>query len=139
MTPGGRTTAPLDVGYSWPPPGPRSSTGPCCSPVRTGWPPSPRRRAQKAQQARKTQRARAASCGAGRARRQGGLRLPGQGSQWAGMARELADASPVFAAHMARCADALAPYVDWSLPDVLAEPGRPRWSGWTWSSPRCSP
>jgi acyl transferase domain-containing protein/NADPH:quinone reductase-like Zn-dependent oxidoreductase/NADP-dependent 3-hydroxy acid dehydrogenase YdfG/acyl carrier protein len=43
----------------------------------------------------------------------------GQGSQWPGMALALLDSSPVFATHLARCADALAPYVDWSLEDVL--------------------
>ncbi|MFF9351723.1 type I polyketide synthase [Streptomyces sp. NPDC014734] len=45
--------------------------------------------------------------------------FPGQGSQWAGMARELLDSSPVFAARMGECAEALAPYTDWSLNDVL--------------------
>ncbi|WP_256804727.1 type I polyketide synthase, partial [Frankia sp. ACN10a] len=48
------------------------------------------------------------------------LVLPGQGSQWAGMARELLATSPVFAERIAACAEALAPHVDWSLPDVLA-------------------
>ncbi|HEY0935209.1 MAG TPA: beta-ketoacyl synthase N-terminal-like domain-containing protein, partial [Trebonia sp.] len=47
--------------------------------------------------------------------------FPGQGSQWAGMGRELALASPVFAARLAECAAALEPYVDWSLPDVLGD------------------
>ncbi|MFD9741867.1 type I polyketide synthase, partial [Umezawaea sp. NPDC059074] len=45
--------------------------------------------------------------------------FPGQGSQWTGMAVELSDSSPVFAASMAECADALAEFVDWSLTEVL--------------------
>jgi acyl transferase domain-containing protein len=42
--------------------------------------------------------------------------FPGQGAQWAGMAVELLESSPVFAEAMAACAGALAPWVDWSLP-----------------------
>ncbi|MFI9419287.1 type I polyketide synthase [Streptomyces werraensis] len=52
--------------------------------------------------------------------------FPGQGSQWAGMGRQLLDASPVFAERIAECAAALERWVDWSLVDVLrgeAEPG----------------
>ncbi|WP_079432442.1 type I polyketide synthase [Streptomyces katrae] len=45
--------------------------------------------------------------------------FPGQGSQWVGMAVELLDSSPVFAARIAECEAALAPYVDWSLTEVL--------------------
>ncbi|MET8701402.1 beta-ketoacyl synthase N-terminal-like domain-containing protein, partial [Kitasatospora sp. NPDC004723] len=45
--------------------------------------------------------------------------FPGQGSQWAGMAVDLIDTSEVFRAEIQACADALAPYVDWSLLDVL--------------------
>ncbi|MFI9323548.1 type I polyketide synthase [Kitasatospora aureofaciens] len=48
------------------------------------------------------------------------LVFPGQGGQWRGMAAELAAESPVFAARLAECERALAPYVDWSLADVLA-------------------
>ncbi|MFD0267977.1 type I polyketide synthase, partial [Streptomyces sp. NPDC127106] len=45
--------------------------------------------------------------------------FPGQGSQWAGMAAELLEASPLFAARIDECARALAPFTDWSLVDVL--------------------
>ncbi|MES4904981.1 MULTISPECIES: SDR family NAD(P)-dependent oxidoreductase [unclassified Streptomyces] len=45
--------------------------------------------------------------------------FPGQGSQWRGMGVELLDTSPVFAARIAECERALAPYVDWSLTAVL--------------------
>ncbi|MFB4270869.1 acyltransferase domain-containing protein [Nonomuraea sp. GTA35] len=43
----------------------------------------------------------------------------GQGGQWAGMGRRLLRSSPVFAEAVGRCADALAPYVGWSLTEVL--------------------
>uniref|UniRef100_UPI0027E4549D acyltransferase domain-containing protein n=1 Tax=Streptomyces alanosinicus TaxID=68171 RepID=UPI0027E4549D len=45
--------------------------------------------------------------------------FPGQGAQWVGMGRELWDVSPVFAASMEACGAALAPYVEWSLSDVV--------------------
>ncbi|MFF4802828.1 type I polyketide synthase [Streptomyces sp. NPDC001351] len=52
--------------------------------------------------------------------------FPGLGSQWPGMAAELLDAAPVFAARLAECEQALAPYVDWSVADVLRRaPGAP--------------
>ncbi|WNV86267.1 SDR family NAD(P)-dependent oxidoreductase [Umezawaea sp. Da 62-37] len=47
--------------------------------------------------------------------------FPGQGAQWVGMARDLLEWSPVFARSMAACEAALAPFVDWSLADVLGE------------------
>ncbi|MFH8485213.1 type I polyketide synthase [Streptomyces longisporoflavus] len=46
--------------------------------------------------------------------------FPGQGSQWAGMAVELLGSSPVFAARMEECADALGPFVDWDLFEELS-------------------
>ncbi|MHC3475580.1 SDR family NAD(P)-dependent oxidoreductase, partial [Streptomyces sp. 7R007] len=45
--------------------------------------------------------------------------FPGQGAQWAGMGAQLLTACPAFAARVAECERALAPYVDWSLTDVL--------------------
>ena len=45
--------------------------------------------------------------------------FPGQGSQWAGMAVQLLDTSPVFADQMRCCGAALAEYVDWSLLEVV--------------------
>ncbi|WP_371409293.1 SDR family NAD(P)-dependent oxidoreductase [Micromonospora zamorensis] len=45
--------------------------------------------------------------------------FPGQGSQWAEMARELLDASPPFAAAVRDCAEALRPHLRWSVLDVL--------------------
>ncbi|GAB1818045.1 SDR family NAD(P)-dependent oxidoreductase [Herbidospora sp. RD11066] len=44
--------------------------------------------------------------------------FPGQGSQWVGMAAELMDTSPVFAARMEECAAALRPHVGWDLVEV---------------------
>ncbi|WP_455711094.1 type I polyketide synthase [Streptomyces kronopolitis] len=45
--------------------------------------------------------------------------FPGQGSQWVGMARELAGTSEVFRDRLAECEQALSAFVDWSLADVL--------------------
>ena len=46
--------------------------------------------------------------------------FPGQGGQWEGMALELLATSPVFAAEMRRCEQALSKFVDWSVLDVLS-------------------
>ncbi|MEU4565135.1 type I polyketide synthase [Micromonospora sp. NPDC023956] len=45
--------------------------------------------------------------------------FPGQGSQWAGMALDLLDSSPVFRSRMGECAAELSRLVDWSVEDVL--------------------
>ncbi|MFC5751453.1 type I polyketide synthase [Actinomadura rugatobispora] len=47
--------------------------------------------------------------------------FPGQGSQWVGMATELLDTSPVFAARIADCERALSAFVDWKLTEVLRD------------------
>ncbi|MGV9367188.1 SDR family NAD(P)-dependent oxidoreductase [Amycolatopsis sp. NPDC003731] len=59
----------------------------------------------------------------GSARRGGKVAFvfPGQGSQWVGMALDLMDTSPAFAARMRDCERALAPFAGWSLPDVLGD------------------
>ncbi|WP_051173720.1 type I polyketide synthase [Amycolatopsis orientalis] len=52
--------------------------------------------------------------------------FPGQGGQWAGMAGDLLETSPVFKEHLERCARALAPHLDWDLLAVLRqEPDAP--------------
>nr|CRI73799.1 CongC protein [Streptomyces conglobatus] len=51
---------------------------------------------------------------------------PGHGPQWTGMAKELSEASPVFAERLDACVEALAPHVDWPVRDVLlGAPGTP--------------
>ncbi|WP_198533362.1 type I polyketide synthase, partial [Streptomyces sp. AcH 505] len=46
--------------------------------------------------------------------------FPGQGSQWWGMGHDLLADSAVFRETVDACAEALAPYIDWSLHDVLS-------------------
>nr|WP_028478666.1 type I polyketide synthase [Nocardia sp. CNY236] len=46
--------------------------------------------------------------------------FPGQGSQWVGMGQELLARSTVFAERMAECEQALSPYVDWSLLELVS-------------------
>ncbi len=45
--------------------------------------------------------------------------FPGQGSQWAGMAKGLLEESPVFAAAMAECDEALGEFLDFSVLEAL--------------------
>ncbi|MER5810500.1 type I polyketide synthase [Streptomyces sp. NPDC002033] len=49
--------------------------------------------------------------------------FPGQGSQWTGMGRRLYAESEVFRRGIDDCAEALAPWVDWSLVDVVTGAG----------------
>jgi phthiocerol/phenolphthiocerol synthesis type-I polyketide synthase C len=58
----------------------------------------------------------------GRPRERGRIAFvyPGQGAQWAAMGQTLYAQSPTFAAEIDRCAQALAPYVDWDLRAVVS-------------------
>jgi polyketide synthase 7 len=47
--------------------------------------------------------------------------FPGQGSQWRGMAVDLLDTSPVFAASLAECATAIESFVDWKVVETLRD------------------
>jgi acyl transferase domain-containing protein len=47
--------------------------------------------------------------------------FPGQGAQWVGMGRDLLAGSPVFAEVVAECEEALSPWVDWSVTEVLRD------------------
>jgi acyl transferase domain-containing protein/thioesterase domain-containing protein/acyl carrier protein len=65
----------------------------------------------------------------GSARREGGpaFLFSGWGAQWSGMATELLDASPLFAAELRACDEALSVHNEWSVEDVLRKsPGAPR-------------
>ncbi|MFI0233373.1 type I polyketide synthase [Streptomyces sp. NPDC017086] len=53
--------------------------------------------------------------------------FPGQGAQFAGMAAELLETSAEFRRSLQECAAALAPYVDWSLLDVVRGSAEPDW------------
>jgi len=57
--------------------------------------------------------------GTARRQRPAALLFSGQGGQWQGMALELLDSSPVFAGGMDACEEVLAPFVDWSMREVL--------------------
>ncbi|MFJ9399768.1 type I polyketide synthase, partial [Streptomyces californicus] len=48
--------------------------------------------------------------------------FPGQGTQWAGMAAGLLEASPAFRESVAECARALEPYLEWDLVAALGDP-----------------
>ncbi|MFJ8888951.1 type I polyketide synthase, partial [Streptomyces sp. NPDC102402] len=51
------------------------------------------------------------------------LVFPGQGSQWVGMGAGLLESSPVFAARLRECGDALAPLVDFDVVEVVRSGG----------------
>ncbi|MFF4701202.1 type I polyketide synthase [Streptomyces chattanoogensis] len=54
--------------------------------------------------------------------------FPGQGSQWAGMAAQLLDSAPEFAASVAACDEAFAEFLDWSVAAALrGEESAPSW------------
>ncbi|MCX5399886.1 SDR family NAD(P)-dependent oxidoreductase [Streptomyces sp. NBC_00102] len=49
------------------------------------------------------------------------LVFPGQGTQWNGMGAQLLDTSPTFAHHIHTIEQALTPYTDWKLTDVIRQ------------------
>jgi acyl transferase domain-containing protein/thioesterase domain-containing protein/acyl carrier protein len=57
--------------------------------------------------------------GSGREAGRPAFLFPGYGSQWEGMATQLLDSSPFFAEQIQQCEEALEPYIDWSVEDVL--------------------
>ena len=120
----------------WPPPARRSSTAP------RSWPrTAPSCSAGLARAGRRASRPRGVADRPRAVTGQTVFVFPGQGSQWAGMAAELLDTAPgLRAAGSPRCAEALAPHVDWSLRRRAARHRRRarRWTGSTSSSPRCS-
>ena len=83
--------SPAAAGRSWRRVWPRLAAG------------EPRRRAWSPGAVRRVARAGWCSCS------------PARAAQWAGMGRELAASCPVFAARLAECGAALAPYVGWTL------------------------
>ncbi|WP_227014641.1 MULTISPECIES: type I polyketide synthase [Nocardiopsis] len=75
-----------------------------------------------------------ASVPADRAQERPVMVFPGQGGQWAGMARDLLDGdgplAQVFTRRLLECERALSPHVDWSLVQVLrGEPEAPTFTG----------
>ncbi|MER6692254.1 type I polyketide synthase [Streptomyces minutiscleroticus] len=49
------------------------------------------------------------------------LMFPGQGGQWAGMARDLMAGAPVFAAALRECAEAMSDLVEWDLLEAVTD------------------
>ncbi len=66
--------------------------------------------------------------GTARARGKVAFVFPGQGSQWVGMGTRLFVESPTFAAAIRRCAQALAPHVDWNLEEIIAGTASDEWT-----------
>ncbi|MBZ4422804.1 type I polyketide synthase [Myxococcus sp. RHSTA-1-4] len=55
--------------------------------------------------------------------------FPGQGSQWQGMGRRLYAEDATFREAIDRCHEAMRPFTDWSLRDMLTQPeSPPRWN-----------
>ncbi|EQD87075.1 erythronolide synthase [Saccharopolyspora erythraea D] len=109
---------PRDIAYSL-------ATGRAALPHRAAFAPVDESAALRVLDGLATGNADGAAVGTSRAQQRAVFVFPGQGWQWAGMAVDLLDTSPVFAAALRECADALEPHLDFEvIPFLRAEAAR---------------
>uniref|UniRef100_UPI002FC73427 SDR family NAD(P)-dependent oxidoreductase n=1 Tax=Actinopolyspora erythraea TaxID=414996 RepID=UPI002FC73427 len=106
---------PRDIAYSL-------ATGRAALPHRAAFTPADESSALRVLDGLATGNTEGASVGTSRSQQRAVFVFPGQGWQWAGMAVDLLDSSPVFAAALRECSDALEPHLDFEvIPFLRAE------------------